>query len=126
MSNDEVFIGSDGGSLAGIQGTVNVSNTSGQTHLLVDAFNDGARNVVITDHSVAFSGLTTINYQGGTRGYDGSLHGVTNLEVVDGQGSNYVDVASVPALTDVTLWSDTQDYIDGPAAPRIHIQPTHT
>jgi hypothetical protein len=125
-SNDTVFVGSDTGSLFAIRGSVNVSNTSGQTQLIVDDFNDGPSNVAITDHSVAFAGLTTVNYEGGFRWYDGSLHGVTTLGVVDGQGANHVDVASVPALTSVILWSDTQDTVYGPAAWMINIDPTHT
>ena len=114
------------GSLAGISGPVNVSNTSGQTSLEIDGFADGARTVDITDHSVDFSGLAHINYKGGKLWADNSLHGVTSLDVVDGKGSNKVEVDSVPALTDVTLWGDTQDMIFGAAAGLIQVHKTHT
>ncbi len=124
-SNDIVFVGSDGASLAGIQGTVNVSNTSGQTTLYVDGFNDGARTDTITNNSVTFSGLITVNYNGGTRWSDGSIHGVTGLDVVDGQGQNCVDVESVPSLTSLTIWADTQDVFLGPALGQAKIQKTH-
>ena len=86
----------------------------------------GARTVTVTDHSVAFSGLTTVNYTGGTRWNDGSIHGVTVLEVVDGKGTNYVDVLSVPALTNVILWADTMDWVFGPASNKVNVQRTHT
>jgi hypothetical protein len=125
-SNDIVFVGSDGASLAGIQGTVNVSNTSGQTTLYVDGFNDGARTDTITNNSVAFSGLLTVNYNGGTRWSDGSIHGVTGLDVVDGKGSNCVDVESVSSLTSLTIWADTQDVFMGASLGQANIQKTHT
>jgi hypothetical protein len=125
-STDSVLIGSDSESLAGIQGTVNVSNTSGQTSLEIDGFADGARTVDITDHSVDFSGLAHVNYKGGNKWKDGTLHGVTSLDVVDGKGANQVEVDSVPALTSVTLWGDTQDVIFGAAAALINVHKTHT
>jgi hypothetical protein len=125
-SNDTVVVGDGTDSLAGIQGTVNVSNTSGQTKLIVDDLNDGARNVTITDHSVAFSGLTTVNYHGGNLWNNGTLHGVTTLQVNDGYGSNSVDVLSVPSLTSVDLDADTLDSIYGPAAGKVKVSRNHT
>jgi hypothetical protein len=121
QSRDLVVVGSDSSSLAAIQGAVYVSNSSGQTSLFVDAINDGPRAVTITDHSVAFSGLTTVNYLGGSRWVDGSLRGVTNLEVWDGKGANYVDLESIPSLTSVTLFADYRDFIWGPAVSQVHI-----
>jgi hypothetical protein len=123
-SNDTVVIGSATDSLAGIQGTVNVSNSSGQTKLVVDDLNDHPRFVTITDHSVAFSGVPTINYQGGF--LLGTLHGVTELDVIDGTGANVVDVLSVPSLTSVILDADTKDSIFGPAAGKVTVHKTHT
>jgi hypothetical protein len=97
QSNDEVIVGN--GSLAGVQGTVNVSNSSGQTSLLVDDYLDTTGRVIsVTNQSIYFSGLTTINYTGGTYA-NGPLTGVTYLQVVDGQGSNYVNIQSVAPLT---------------------------
>jgi hypothetical protein len=124
-SNDTVVVGDGTDSLAGIQGTVNVSNSSGQTKLVVDDLNDGPRNVTITDHSVAFSGLTTVNYNGGYL-LNGTLHGVTTLQVNDGFGPNSVDVLSVPSLTSVILDADTLDSIFGPAAGKVTVKKTHT
>jgi hypothetical protein len=120
QSNDLVVVGS-GGSLAAIQGTVNVTNSSGQTKLFVDASSDGARSITMTDNSLTFWGLTTINYGGGTRWTDGGVRGVTDLEVWDGKGENFVDVESVPSLTSVTLWAQTGDVIEGPAVGQIHV-----
>jgi hypothetical protein len=126
-SSDVVFVGSDNASLALVQGTVNVANSSGTTHLLVDGYADGARNIAVTDHSVAFSGLTTVNYSGGGYWNPGApLHGVTALDIVDGVGTNYVDFLSVPSLTSVTLWADTLDVVYGPAANQVNVQRTHT
>jgi hypothetical protein len=124
-SNDTVVVGTVNNSLASIQGPVNVSNASGQTTLVVDDLNDGPRNVTITDHSVAFSGLTTINYHGGFLN-GGTLHGVTALDVTDGIGPNVVDVQSVPLLTLVTLDADTQDWIFGPAKGKVKVHFSHT
>jgi hypothetical protein len=125
-SNDTIVVGSGTHSLVGIQGTVNVSNTSGQTKLVVDALNDGARNVAITDHSVAFSGLTTVNYKGGNLWANGTMHGVTELDVIDGNGKNSVDILSVPSLTSVILDADTQDVIFGPAMGKVKVFRNHT
>src|SRR5262249_12350575 len=67
LSDDFVVVGSDSGSLAGIQGPVNIANNSGHTWLEIYDPADGPRHITVTDHSVAFDGLTTINYQGGFR-----------------------------------------------------------
>jgi hypothetical protein len=125
-SNDTVVVGSATDSLAGILGTVNVSNTSGQTTLVVDDLNDGARNVTITNNSVAFAGLTTVNYNGGHLWNNNTLHGVTTLQVNDGYGMNTVNVLSVPSLTSVILDADTKDWIVGPAAGKVTRHNTHT
>lgn len=131
QSNDVVFI-SETGSLTGIQGaTVNVSNASGHTRLIVDGMQDGARNVVINDHSVDFSGLAAINYTGGRQQGDGSVTGVTALEVWDGSGVNagyinkVVSVDSKPAYTDVTLYGSYGDWVWGNAASLITVNRNH-
>jgi hypothetical protein len=59
--------------------------------------------VTLTDHSVAFSGLATINYTGASKGSDGVVRGVDWLTVRDGRKLNTVQVKSKPALTTVTL-----------------------
>ena len=87
QSNDFVVVGSDGGSLTGIQGTVNIANNSGNTWLEIYDVADGPRHITITDHSVAVDGLATINYEAGFHWNPGSpLVGVTTLEVDDGLG----------------------------------------
>jgi hypothetical protein len=127
QSTDQVTIGSDSSSLAAIQGTVNVSNTSGQTTLTVDGLDSGAGHVTVTDHSVDFSQMPgTINYSGGTKWNDGSLHGVITVEVIDGKGNNTVDLESVPALSNVSLYADTGDAISGPAVGKVFIQKNHS
>jgi hypothetical protein len=104
-SLDDVIVGSNG-SLAGIQGVVNVTNTSGRSWLRIDDSNDSARNITITDHSVAFQGLVTINY-----GY-----GVKGLEIDDSFGANQIDALSVPELVPVTVEGNPLDNLFGPAA----------
>jgi hypothetical protein len=69
--------------------------------------------------------LTTVNYNGGYL-LNGTLHGVTTLQVNDGYGSNLVDVLSVPSLTSVILDADTLDSIFGPAAGKVTVHKTHT
>jgi hypothetical protein len=125
-SNDAVTIGNDSHSLVNILGTVNVANTSGQTHLFVDDAGDGPRTIGITDHSVSFSGLTTIGYTGGTKGTDGVVRGVTWLTVTDGKGPNNVSVASKPALTKVDLFASFSDSITGAAAGLINVFRNHS
>jgi hypothetical protein len=116
FSNDIVQVG-DGGSLASLQGsTVNVSNTSGHTHLIIDASQDGAHDVTLTDHSVAFAGLATVNYRAG---------GVNQLDVIDGVGFKWVDVESTSSLTAVTLWASSDDCVRGPASGLVNVQRTH-
>ena len=89
-SFDDVIVGSNG-SLAGIQGTVNVSNSSGRSWLQIDDSNDEARNITITDHSVTFQGLTTINYTPFAGPSGGFVHGVMGLEIDDTWGANEID-----------------------------------
>jgi hypothetical protein len=125
-SHDTVVIGA-GGSLVGIQGTVNIANHSGQTSVVINDTMDGARNITITDRSVAFAGLTTINYDAGYV-VNGYTHGVTSLVIDQAQGST-IWVDSVGALTDTSVYWDP-DFLSypghpsklrGPAASKIHV-----
>jgi hypothetical protein len=126
LSNDFVVVGSDGGSLAGIQGQVNISNNSGHTWLEVYDTADGPRNITITDHSVAVGGLTTINYEGGFRwNPNGPVDGVTTLEVDDGLGPNHIEVDSVSNLTNTLILAASSDGLFGPAANKVHLYRTH-
>jgi hypothetical protein len=117
---DQVLIGNNG-SLAGIQGTVNVANHSGQSSVTINDTNDGARNITLTDHSVTYSGLTTINY---TAGYlvNGYEHGVSTLVLNAGSGSQ-IDVLSVGPLTDteIYLYWNLLNKVYGPAASQVHV-----
>jgi hypothetical protein len=124
-SQDQVNVGLNG-SLSGIAGTVNVANTSGQTSLKIDDSADGARNIKVTDHSVGFSGLGTINYTAAHKGSDGVVRGVTSLYVYDGKGHNNVEVDSVGPLTTTCLEADTQDTVTGPAANQVFVNRQHT
>jgi hypothetical protein len=125
-SNDFVVVGSDGGSLAGIQGPVNVANNSGHTWLEIYDPADGPRHITATDHSVAFNGLTTITYEGGFQwNGTGPVDGVTTLEVDDGLGPNQIEVDSVPPLTNVMVLGSSTDVLFGPAAGLAHLYRTH-
>jgi hypothetical protein len=126
LSNDFVVIGSDSGSLAGIQGSVNIANSSGHTWLEIYDSADSPRHITITDHSVAFNGLTTINYQAGFRWTStGPVCGVTTLEVDDGLGPNQIEVDSVADLTNTMILGASSDVLFGPAANKVHLYRTH-
>jgi hypothetical protein len=114
-SYDHVIVGS-GGSLTGIQGAVNVSNSSGRTWLQIDDSNDAPRAITITDHSVTFQGVATINYTPYGGPNSGGVHGVMGLEIDDTWGTNWIDAVSVPAYMPVTVEGNPLDYLYGPAA----------
>jgi hypothetical protein len=102
-SNDTVTIGSNG-SLANIGGTVNVSNSSGQTKLVVEDNSDtSARSVGVTANAVTFSNLGQVNYSGATTEANGAIVGVTSLEVDGSQGGDTYNVYSTAANTPLTL-----------------------
>jgi hypothetical protein len=111
-SNTHVTVGA-GGSLANVAGTVNVgSNVSdpGKEALTVDDAGDNTnyRNLTITSSQVKVSGdnngAEVINYYGATANRDGTLHGVTALQV-NGPGGdlNYFFVESTARNTPVTV-----------------------
>jgi hypothetical protein len=126
LSNDFVVVGSDSGSLAGIQGPVNIANNSGHTWLEVYDTADGPRHITITDHSVAVDGLATITYEAGFQWTStGPVDGVTTVEVDDGLGPNMIEVDSVPTLTDVMVLGSSADVMYGPAANKAHLYRTH-
>jgi hypothetical protein len=115
-STDYVTIGTIGRSLAGIVGPVNVSNSSGQTFLTIDDYADTGRRITLTDHSVAFQGGTTVNYDAGGQWADGTRHGVRRVDIFDGNGLNVIEADSVSALTPVTISGTNLDRLTGPAA----------
>jgi hypothetical protein len=129
-SNDTVTLGNNG-SLAGIQGTVNVANQSGHTSLVVNDYADAAPTVTVTDHSLAFSNLPAtahINYTAASWGTDGQLHGVTSLRLHEAPGS-VIDVESLGAWTDTYVdwypgllgWGSQPGLLRGPAAGKVHV-----
>ena len=127
-SNDTVVIGA-GGSLMGIQGTVNIANHSGQTSVIINDTLDGARIITVTDHSVDYAGLATINYDAGYLDMAGNKHGVTSLTVEEGAGSP-IDVESVGALTNTSVYWEVglegfgrwfPGLLYGPAANKVHV-----
>ncbi len=119
LSNDAIVIGANG-SLAGIQGTVNIANTSGQSSVVIDDVNDGARAITVTDHSIAYSGLATINYKAAYQ-QNGYTHGISALRIEDANAANQIDALSVGALTETTLDWYPQDNLFGPAKNKIQL-----
>lgn len=124
QSNDFVVIGSDGGSLAGIQGNVNVSNSSGHTWLEIYDTADAPTTITLTDHSVTV-GSRTINYQGGFQWNSGApVDGVTTLEIDDPLGANLINALSVDSLTNTMVLGTSTDVLFGPAANQVHLYRT--
>jgi hypothetical protein len=115
-SFDTVEVG-DHGSLAGIVGTVNVNNNSGQTALSIDNSSDGYDNITITDHSVHYQrDFLTINYQAG---FQNGTRGVTSLTLNDGFDANQIDVESVGQFTTTVIYGYADDSVWGPAAGKV-------
>jgi hypothetical protein len=118
---DTVTVGA-GGSLKGVAGSVNVSNNTGHTTLVVDGSNDPAQSVGVTDQAVNFQkDAATVHYQGGFVGGDGATHGVTSLTVkapYTGTGwGNTIAVQSVPTLTGVAVLDNSGDtFVAAPQA----------
>jgi hypothetical protein len=107
-SNDAVTIGSNG-SLASINGPVNVSNDSGQTKLvLADTNSTFGRIVNVTANTVTFSSEGAVpggqvNYSGASTAANGSIVGVTSLEIDGGHGGDTFNVYGTAWDTPVTL-----------------------
>lgn len=92
-SSDTVTVGSNG-SLANIAGPVNVSNTSGQTKLIVSDSNDSVGQAVGVTRSAVSVGKTQVNYTG-----------VSSVEVDGGHGGNTFNVYSTAGNTPLTLYT---------------------
>jgi hypothetical protein len=123
-STNAIHIGANG-SLSGIQGTVNISNTSGQSSVVIDDSSDGARDIIVTDHSVVYedpssqqAALATINYQAVVQ-QNGTTVGVTALTLDDADAPNLIDVLSVGSLTDTSLKWYAPDLLIGPAKNQV-------
>jgi hypothetical protein len=110
LSFDSIVIGSDAGSLAGIQGTLKINRFS---QVVINDSSDGARTIAITNSSVAYSGLTTINY----------TPLVALLELIDADGANQIHVVSVG--TNIVIEGDALDNLYGPAQNEVHLNRVH-
>jgi hypothetical protein len=93
-------------SVVGIQGTVNVSNSSGQSWLQIDDSIDAPRNMTIEYNTVAFQGLGAIHYGNGVRG----------VEIDDAHGANQIDAVIVNASIPLVIVGNPLDNLFGPAA----------
>ena len=98
-------------SVVGIQGTVNVSNSSGQSWLQIDDSNNAPRNMTITYNTVAFQGLGAISYGNGVRG----------VEIDDAYGANQINAQSVSASAPVLIVGNSLDNLFGPAANSVRL-----
>lgn len=104
-SKDTVTLGSNG-SLVNVAGPVNVSNSSGQTTLVVNDSSDAtARSATITNNAVLGLSPGVIHYTGASLNSNHVPIGVTALKVYGGSGGNTFDVQSTAAQTPVDLSS---------------------
>lgn len=124
--NDIVAVGNNG-SLAGIGGPVNVSNTSGNDKLIIDDSRDTyARSIDIRNNAVTFAAVgtdpaVTINYTPAQN----SSAGVSQLTLWDAWGPNHIEVDSVGQNTLTTIHGDTEDSLTGPAAGQVDFIPNY-
>jgi hypothetical protein len=105
---DSVTIGSTapslGGSLANIQGPVNVANISGSTSLVVDDSGDlMAQTAILTDHSITGLAPAAITY---------SFAQPSSLSLYGGRGGNTFDILSTASNVPLTLSSNNFDTIN--------------
>jgi hypothetical protein len=113
-SNDTVTVGNYWGSLVGIAGTVNVSNGSGHTKLVVDDSGDGSfRYATVTSSSVQV-GSALVNYTAG------SSVGVNVVDLELGRGGNSVYVSSTSPAAPVWIFAHNGDSRSGPAAGQVN------
>ena len=127
--NDNVTIGSDRHSLAGIGGPVSVSNGSGQDNLAIDdSWDSSARSITITDNAVKVAAAgsepaVTINYTPAQKNSTGQMVGVNQLglwlSTHDVLHSNQVEVDSVGPNATTTIKGTSRDKLTGPAAGQV-------
>jgi hypothetical protein len=127
-TDDTVYVG-DGSeySLTGILGAINVSNTSGQTSLVVDGSGDPSANYDLTTNStLSVSNGPTITYQGAAPfgGNPGAtVVGVTSIKVIEGSAQDTFEADSIAGLTSVLLenpYTDTPT-VTGAAAGSVQV-----
>jgi hypothetical protein len=122
-SNDSVVVGNNG-SLANIQGTLNVANSSGgKTNLTIQSWADGPEYIRITDHAIT-AGSATINYTP-YAGPSSGVYGVMGVTIDDAYTQNYIDAESVPAYVPITVEGNPLDVLYGPAANKVHLYRWH-
>jgi hypothetical protein len=108
------------GSISDIQGTVNISNGSGQTFMDVDDSQEAiGRTLHVTNQSVDFNGVGAINYTGGYQMPSGTVVGVTLLSIHLGTGLDTLYADSVAPLTTVLAFAPPDDYFTGSAVNSI-------
>jgi hypothetical protein len=132
-SVNTVVIG-DNGSLAGIQGRINLPDaSSGQTYVSINGASDPAGLFSISDHAVVVTGQSSGNelvlfYAAGSRDSQGVGHGVTSLTIDEPVGST-IDAFSVGAFTETGVYWEPGLYgfgrlpglLTGPAASQINV-----
>jgi hypothetical protein len=104
-TDDTVYVGNGSEySLTGIQGAINVSNSSGQTKLVVDGSGDPNGNYTLNNSTLSVSNGPTITYQGAAIPTGGtSPTGVTSIEVIEGGAQDTFEADSIAGLTSVLL-----------------------
>jgi hypothetical protein len=118
-SNDNVVVGNNG-SLADIQGYLNVANSSGgKSNLTIQAWADGPKNITITDRAITV-GSAVVHYTPYS-GPTSRVFGVMNVTIDDAYGRNYIDAESVPAYVPISVVGNYWDYLYGPAAGQVHL-----
>jgi hypothetical protein len=104
-TDDTVYVG-DGSeySLTGIQGAINVSNTSGQTSLVVDGSGDPSANYTLNNSTLSVSNGPIITFDDPSIPSGGAPYGgVTSIEVIEGGAKDTFEADSVAAGISVLL-----------------------
>jgi hypothetical protein len=108
LSSDTVVIGN--GSLVGIAGTVNVSNSSGTTKLVIDDSHDSSGTPVSVTRSSVRVGSAQVNYG----------PGVSEVDLDLGTGNTNVFVGDTSPTTPVWVFAHSSNTRSGPGARQIH------
>ncbi|MHB1426582.1 MAG: autotransporter outer membrane beta-barrel domain-containing protein [Gemmataceae bacterium] len=128
VSNDNVVVGYNG-SLAGIGGLVNVSNSSGKDSLVIDdAADSSGRGIDISSSAVTFAATNTepavtINYEAAQTNSYGTMTGVTALTIWDSWWGNNIEVDSVGPNTTTAIYGYSWDSLYGAAVGQVQFKP---
>jgi hypothetical protein len=123
-TNDSVQVGHGSQfSLTGIQGAINVSNSSGQTSLQVDGSGDASANYILNSSTLSVSNGPTITYQAAATPFGGSPLGVTSIKVTEGGAQDTFEADSIGGLTSVSLDNplNPKPVVTGPAAGSVQV-----